>query len=149
MARIQHIAPTPVEKTELAKAQALDWDFGETQWALQDAFEDAEYPEVDGDDERVYYTLAYKIGRKRNITARADVLAVTRDLEYAIEMKLPATIDDATLDVELVNYDDGIPAAFARPVKEESTVPEYRHEQYTNVLERAHDVDVDLRGEQQ
>jgi len=147
MARIQHIAPTPVEKTELVKAQALDWDFGETQWALQDAFEGAEYPEPD-DDERVFYTLAFKIGRKRNITARVDVLAVTRDLEYAIEMKLPATIDDATLDIELVNYDDGIPAAFARPVKDDSTVPEYRHAQYTKVLERAHDVGVDLRGEQ-
>lgn len=146
MARIQHIAPTPVEKTELAKAQALEWHFGETQWANADAFtgDDVEYPEPEN-DERVFYTIALKKGRKRNIDACVDVLAVTRDLEFAIEMRLPATINDETLAMELVNH-DGIPPAFTDEPSEDSRIPEESKERYGEVLERAHEIEVDNGG---
>lgn len=41
----------------------------------------------------MFFTIAVQIGRKRTIKACVDVLAMTADLEYAIEVRLPTTLD--------------------------------------------------------
>lgn len=139
MAHIQHVPPTPVEPVESA---SLDWDWGETQWANEGAFAGADYDDPDSDEgERQFYTIAFKVGRKRNVTACVDVLVVTRDLEYALEIRLPATIDE-TYSVELSDY-DGVPAGLARVPREDSRLPDERKAQFGRILERAHDVAVE------
>lgn len=136
MARIQHIGATPVNHPPSAD---IPWKWSETKWAAEGAYADADYPERD-EDERLFHTIAIQIGRKRNERARVDVLAVTRDLEYAIEATLAA---DLNVDYEVILREhDRVPAAFATEVIEDSTIPECRREKYAGILERAHDVPV-------
>ncbi|KDE58322.1 hypothetical protein EL22_05570 [Halostagnicola sp. A56] len=134
MARIQHIEPTPTNVPESATVQ---WDWSGPQWASEGTYDDVDYPEP-AVDERVFFTIAVQVGRKRNIKACVDVLAVTADLEYAIEVRLPATLD-AGYQV-YVRDRDGVPANFVREHAAGSMIPEERHEQYGRILEKAHGI---------
>lgn len=131
--------PTP---THQDSPESIEWE--PVEWADEDAFADAHYPETDVDaGERRFYTVAIRRGQlPDSTTGSVAILGVTRDLEVGYETRLPADVDDGTW--TLADHDDeGIPPAVTERPPRESTIPEGRRSWYREVLERAHGLGLD------